>query len=229
MQIYKITNLITGKVYIGQTIMTLKRRWAVHRAAKRDTPLCRSIKKHGADKFKIEAICSALTEEALDDLEILFIKEYNSLAPNGYNILPGGNASQCRGQSAWNKGRKATEEEKTALSLAHMGQTAWNKGVPTSLETREKQSKAKLGRHISPVTEFKPGQLSKFKGKKHSPASLALISLNGNRRPIVCVETGQIFRSIIEAAIQLEIAKSHLRRCVLSGKAAKGLHFRFSP
>lgn len=35
MIIYKITNTVTGKFYVGQTVMSIKRRWAVHKASKR--------------------------------------------------------------------------------------------------------------------------------------------------------------------------------------------------
>jgi group I intron endonuclease len=225
MIIYKITNIVTGRIYVGQTIMSLKRRWAVHKAAKRISPLVSSIKKHGADKFIIEEIDRAASLEELNILEIFHIKNLNSLYPNGYNLSTGG--QPFRGCTSWNKGLKGLPAPKTAFKKGHK---TWNAGQPQlSEETRKKQSIAKLGKHISPKTEFKKGQESAFKGRKHTLDSLLKISANGNRRAIMCVETGIIYASVLDASKLLDIAKSHLRRLVISGKQHKktGLTFKY--
>lgn len=206
--------------------MPLIRRWRVHKCAKSNTAISASIRKHGAESFKIEAIYSAFSESDLDVMEVFFIDYFDCLAPKGYNILRGGNASQCRGQAAWNKGRKATPEMLITLSVSHMGQAAWNKGLKASDVTKAKQSAAKKGKRINPATEFKAGQPSAFKGKQHTPEALAKISENGNRRGIQCIETGKVYTSILAASEEMGIAKSHLRLCVLSGKPAKGLTFK---
>lgn len=92
-KIYKITNLVNGKVYIGQTTKTLKRRWTQHCSVKgnykRNAMAC-AIRKYGKDKFIIEQIGSATTIEELNQEEVYWIKELNSLAPNGYNLDSGG-------------------------------------------------------------------------------------------------------------------------------------------
>lgn len=223
MIIYKITNTITGKIYIGQTTMSLKRRWAVHKAAKRTSPLTSSLKKHGAGSFTIEEINRATSLEELAKLEVFYIKSLNSLYPAGYNLSSGGPSNKgCR---AWNKGLKGLKAPKSAFKKGHK---PWNAGQPQlSEETRRKQSLAKLGKHISPSTEFKPGQPSAFKGRKHSEESLAKISANGNRRSVLCVETGQIYSSITDGATQTGIAKSYFRRLVLSETKHKKTRLTF--
>ena len=223
MLIYKITNMITGKIYIGQTVMPLARRWAQHKSGKRKCPLYSSMKKHGIDNFIIEEIGRTLTTEELDRLEIKFIAQYDCLYPKGYNLATGGNiGTSTLGTEPWNKGLKATEEATHNQSQAHLGQRAWNKGLSPSAETRLKQSEAKLGKHLSPATEFKAGQPSAFKGRKHSPETLVKISANGNKRQIEHIETGEIYPSILSASKATSIAKSHLRRL-----AIKGVRFRF--
>jgi group I intron endonuclease len=225
MIIYKITNIVTGKIYIGQTTMSLKRRWAVHKAAKRTSPLTSSLKKHGTDKFIIEEIDRAASLEELSTLEIFYIKSLDSLYPKGYNLSSGGYSN--KGCKAWNKGLKGLPAPKTAFKKGHK---TWNAGQPQlSEETRKKQSIAKLGKHISPNTEFKTGQESAFKGRKHTLDSLLKISANGNRRAIMCVETGTVYASVLDASKLLDIAKSHLRRLVISGKQHKktGLTFKY--
>lgn len=89
--IYKITNHITGKSYVGQTIRPLKRRWQEHcQNAERCKVLHRAIMKYGKDNFTIEQIDTANTSKELNDKEIYWIKFYNTLVPNGYNMTEGG-------------------------------------------------------------------------------------------------------------------------------------------
>ena len=100
--IYKITNDINDKVYIGQTITTLKDRWHGHMSSalneKRYTSaLYRAMRKYGRNKFHIEEV-SCYTEYTKEDLisilnieEQKYIKKYKSLvSQNGYNIEKGG-------------------------------------------------------------------------------------------------------------------------------------------
>ncbi len=138
MTIYKITNLINGKIYIGQTIKTLQRRFAVHKSCKRNSILTSAFKCYGKENFCIEPVISCLDVAALDDLEIKAIEQFNSLKPNGYNQLKGGNVSQQRGRTPWNKGKKASKKAIANQSKSHLGQVAWNKTVIYCVETGEK-------------------------------------------------------------------------------------------
>lgn len=101
--IYKITNKINGKIYIGQTIVTISRRWSQHKTnANKENPdmaISRAIKKYGHENFIIEELlvseCCTLDElkESLNKLEIFFIDNFNSLVDkNGYNIDKGGSS-----------------------------------------------------------------------------------------------------------------------------------------
>lgn len=91
--IYKITNKINGKVYIGQTTKSLEKRWVEHKYTNptRKYLLHKSMDKHGRDNFEIQQLAEAFTSEELDFLEIKYIKEFNSISPNGYNLELGGN------------------------------------------------------------------------------------------------------------------------------------------
>lgn len=84
--IYKITNLINNKVYIGQTTRTTAKRFKEHKLSK-NSVLSRSFKKYGVHNFLFEEICSVLDIHNLNYFEGLFISEYNSIVPNGYNVL----------------------------------------------------------------------------------------------------------------------------------------------
>jgi len=92
--IYKITNTVTSKCYIGVTIQqNYEARWRKHRNClnyKEGCPLLKaSMKKHGLDKFTFKIILICFDEDLLK-YEREYIKKYNSQVPNGYNILPGG-------------------------------------------------------------------------------------------------------------------------------------------
>lgn len=95
--IYKITNNINDKVYIGQTTQTVKIRWKQHinDSKKYSYPLYLAMNKYGHDKFKIEIIDffqdskKYTLSKVLDEKEIYWIKYYNSYK-KGYNSTIGG-------------------------------------------------------------------------------------------------------------------------------------------
>lgn len=94
MFIYKITNIINGKIYIGQTIRLISRRFAEHLKSNKTSPLYSSIKKHGIDSFTIEEIDGANNQTELNYKENLHIHLNNTLYPNGYNLKTGGNGGK---------------------------------------------------------------------------------------------------------------------------------------
>lgn len=94
--IYKITNNVNGKVYIGQTIQTIKERFYQHCATKcsdsvLNMAIHRAIKKYGKFNFTIEVI-EEVDKDSLNDREKFWIEYYNSYN-NGYNSTIGGQDS----------------------------------------------------------------------------------------------------------------------------------------
>lgn len=104
MIIYKITNKINNKVYIGLTKNTLKYRWSRHISESKninDTKhLYKAIRKYGVENFVIEQIDETNDFEKLGELERKYIKEFNSTDPTkGYNLTAGGEKNQYDGNS----------------------------------------------------------------------------------------------------------------------------------
>lgn len=99
--IYKITNLINEKVYIGQTTTTIDHRWGQHKTYRsKRNHLYSALDKYGIENFKIEEIShyTRKTKEKLIQIlnkkEIYYIAKYNSTNPDfGYNISIGGNSN----------------------------------------------------------------------------------------------------------------------------------------
>ena len=90
MYIYQITNLINGKIYIGQT-NNIQKRWANHRCSNDpNMAIARALRKYGIDNFKFEVLLRGLTPDEANQKEIELIKEKNSLIPYGYNVATGG-------------------------------------------------------------------------------------------------------------------------------------------
>lgn len=93
MYIYKITNLKSGKIYIGQTIQSIKTRWSCHCKPSRGrvSAISKAIQKYGKENFKIEEIGGANSLTELNYLETHYIYKFNTLSPDGYNLSHGGN------------------------------------------------------------------------------------------------------------------------------------------
>lgn len=88
--IYKITNKINGKIYIGQSIRPKTRWWEHCQSAKnqRDNyPIHQAIYKYGEENFTFEILEWTAN---YDDREAELIGYYNSITPNGYNVMTGG-------------------------------------------------------------------------------------------------------------------------------------------
>ena len=162
-RIYIVSCLVTGKVYIGQTINSIEHRWASHvKASKRkDTKFYRAIRKYGSDNFRIEEVMwvEAPTKQVLkaklDFLEIHFIQKFDTRL-NGYNSTEGGEkgtvgfrfSKESRDKmSKAKRGRTLSEEHRRKLSEAHLGKTSPMKGKTVSNEVRKRISEAMSGKN----------------------------------------------------------------------------------
>jgi group I intron endonuclease len=92
--IYIITNQINRKQYIGQTTQNLSERWSQHKcdSKRRNTAIALAINKYSSENFIIEILEDNIDYIDLDNKEIEYIKIYNTITPNGYNISDGGQA-----------------------------------------------------------------------------------------------------------------------------------------
>ena len=100
--IYKITNKINNKIYIGKTTHTVQYRWNQHTSAsftdknKLDYNylLHKAIRKYGKENFSLEILEKVEDEKVLSEKEMYYIKLYNSCVlednANGYNMTYGG-------------------------------------------------------------------------------------------------------------------------------------------
>lgn len=233
-KVYKITNLINGKVYIGQTTRNIYTRFIEHCSQIHNNyAISNAILKYGRKNFKIEVLETAQSIDDLNKKEEFWIEKLNSTDKSiGYNIKLGGD------------NKLLSKVTKNKISQAHLGKL---KG-PHSNETRQKISKALKNK---PKTDEHKKKLSVVKiGKKHSESAKIKMSKNklGNKNafynkthseetklklaqlrsiPIICNETQMVFKSTKHAAEFLSCHPSSIA-AVISGKSKTCKGFTFS-
>jgi len=164
--LYKITNLLNNKIYIGQTVQPT-RRWYQHRreSAKPTKAIHYAINKYGAHNFIFEVIAMSKTQADTDLVEIMLIQQYQShyFTNNGYNMSMGGTGTNGYHHS------KETKKKISTGNKGKKGQIAWNKGLTNcfSQETLNKMSEAKKGGKASEETKQKMA-VSRTKNRKCS-------------------------------------------------------------
>ena len=96
--IYKITNNVNGKVYIGQTTCSVSERWKHHvynaNSNNSQFQLYQAMRKHGIESFQVETL-EETTNQSLDERECYWIKVFNSYK-QGYNMTEGGSGVKIR-------------------------------------------------------------------------------------------------------------------------------------
>lgn len=179
--VYKITNVLNGKGYVGQTTKTPEQRFKRHANCKTSL-IGKAIRKYGRENFTVEVLEECDTPEQLNAREIFWIAELNCKAPIGYNCTDGGDGrpgffpsaeSRAKMSAAHrgkkhsaesrakigmsNKGKHHTAETRLKMSAAHKGKkhSAANKGKTLSAEHRAKMSAAHMGKHHTAESQAK--------------------------------------------------------------------------
>ena len=149
--IYKITNTINGKIYIGQTIRSLDDRIDDYKRGYGNGHLNNSINKYGFTNFTFEVIDTATSIDELNEKEIDYISKYNSTDKAiGYNIALGG------------KNCLASPETLEKMSKAHKGKKQSAEWVAKRIPLKGSQEALKCGR---PKTDEQKQYLSEFSPK----------------------------------------------------------------
>ena len=88
--LYKITNLLNNKCYIGITNRNPEERFAEHKKPSSTSFIGRAIHSDGIKNFSFEIILTNIEDDKISELEGEYIQKYNSLLPSGYNADLGG-------------------------------------------------------------------------------------------------------------------------------------------
>lgn len=198
-RVYLITNLLNLKSYVGITKFSIGERFKQH--VKRGFLLTEAIKKYGKSKFSIKLIEEVESAERAYELEIYYIKEYDTKAPNGYNLTDGGDGifgwdvPQEYREYCSSRAKKLHEDKKIGMyGKSHTDATKKkmsesSKGNQNCLgrvlteETKLKISNSHLGKTLTDLTKQKisenhhdvSGKNNPMYGKKHSPETIEKI------------------------------------------------------
>lgn len=197
--IYAHINKINNKVYVGQTSLAPQIRWGNNGIGYKRQNFWNAIQEFGWDNFEHIILESNLTSEQADMQERYWIKYYNSLEPNGYNCDSGGGG--------------ISESTKERMSKAQ--QKMWD-----NISPEDKKERLRGLRQAS--KEDKTGEKNPMYGRSRSGKNA------GNRRRVLCIETGQIFDTVTDASkwcnngnISL---KSHIAQQIQGKRKSCGKH-----
>lgn len=229
MVIYKITNLINSKVYIGQTTQDISKR--INQHFKPSSKSCRAIgsaiKKYGRQNFKIEIIDKANNLNELTEKEVYWITKYNSIVPNGYNLKLGtkknGVSSETRQKMSKNYENKELWLKISTKSKENWQNPKYRENISNKRremwKTPEYRQKMAIIREINKIV-IEAGRL---KGLDKSR------ELKKKKILGTCIETGieVCYKSISEAVLDGFLQSQISRCCAGKSKTHRGYYWRF--
>ncbi len=255
MVVYKITNKMNGKVYIGQTVRSLEKRWKEHKNSANKTPkyskmyIHRTINKYGFENFKIEVISRANDIEELNYRENYCIRLFNCLAPDGYNLKTGGNNSRyCEKSkkkiSESHKGKKVYNSQKVIClnnnmifeSQAAAGKFIGSRSVYDCISGRKEHIKGYVFKKLSDwdgkIWTEKDLKLFFKKYKQKTFSKMSKIrkgkSLEHFKVRVKCVNNGKTYNSVTEASEELGLHQPSVSRAAQgTRKQIKGYIFEY--
>lgn len=210
--------LYDGRLYIGCTCQNVWRRWRPDGSGYIGTPFYRAIEKYGWDSFKHIVLFENLPEQVAYETEKELIRRYKTQQVRyGFNTSGGGigmsnPTDEVRKKiGEWsrkvNTGRKHTDEYKEMMSR-RMKENNPNKG-----------GKAMTAEGIKRFREYAKKPKTDIQRKR--------MSASARKRKVICVETGEIFGSMKEAAVMKGVYYTAITSAVYdSNKKAAGYHWR---
>ena len=226
--------------YVGITSRKPSKRWCGGLGYKKQTRFYNAIVAHGWDAFEHEIVASGLTIEEAANMERDLIEKYRATEREyGYNRSTGGES----GAAGVEKSEKARQAASNALKRLWKEDPQFREKcrlitqrLNEDEEIRRKRAKAMIGREVKPETRAKISTANK--GKPLPPFSEDHIRRmkenhagGAEKKVVICVETGEEFASINEAARAVGINKKLISCCcrrVPHYNSAGGFHWKFA-
>lgn len=251
MIIYKITNKINNKSYIGQTTRSLKDRIKQHLKRSDCIAIKNAINKYGIDNFEFSIMEEVNSVENLNIRENYYIIEFKTLYPEGYNLNTSGfnkkwSEESKRKMSKSHTGKKLSQEHRNKISktVKEVIDNNVNKEeirLKSSERMRNwcnnnpspKKSKKVSEEGRKRISEAKLGNKNPQYGKKCNSGQLEALKLGRERvvlnlPKVLCHQNNKVYNSVTEAAQNLNCGRSSISN-VLTGfrKSCKGYTFEY--
>lgn len=190
MYIYKITNRLNGKIYVGQTIRNVNRRFAEHCRKKDNTHLHNAMRLYGKENFRVEIVDTANSQTELDEKERYWIRVFNSDV-EGYNETAGGDSNPMNNALVKSKHLHKMQSQSVRMQISSTMRQKYASGETFTAEHRAALSRSAIGN-------------KKFAGHKRTQYAIERTAMS-LRKSVRCVDTcGDVvgrFDSVKEAAV----------------------------
>lgn len=261
-KVYCHINKINNKRYYGITMQDINRRWSNGRTYKpknenHNSRFYNAILKYGWDNFEHIILCDNLNKKEAEDLEIKFIKEYDTTNPEkGYNIQSGGNSKgrntdEIRKRISEGRKKKVLQIDKKDYSVIKI----WDSGEDASISlniAHANISKCISGERMSAggyiwrfekdysnaeaIDELISKEIKEFKDTHKRKISLNTLKkaheATSKKVAQINKETGEViahYNSISEASRITDIGISNISRvCLRERGSAGGYVWKFS-
>ncbi len=216
--VYKTTNLINNKYYIGVHKVNSKKSTLYLGSGKL---ILQAIKKYGRNNFTRETLALFYDEASAYAFEKNFITDELLEDTNCYNITEGGgNPPTFYGRDNHMYGKKHPKEVMDMIKAKLKGKPSWNKNIPRTKEEKINISKAKKGKKLGiknylygkkltlkdrlklGLVDFKKGNIPWNKDIKGAPPS----------HSTKCIVHDLYFTSTLEAAKCFGVSRATIRR-----------------
>lgn len=237
-----------NKLYIGKTYTEERKRKSKHKseafALKKETPFARAIRKYGWEEaLKGYSVIEEFYEEdkqklniILCEREIYWIKKKNTMVPNGYNCNLGGqlsiphtyNKEEIYKRISKSLKGKYMNPEATSKKVYCIEQKKWYPSIREA-ERQNGIARGSIGKVLYKKAITAGGYRWSFTEEPIQRENL----LNLKRKPIICIETNEIYNSIHEAARLFlpdenwEKTKPKIQFSLKYGWAVSGYHFKY--
>jgi group I intron endonuclease len=232
--IYLITNKVNDKKYVGQTICKdINTRWKQYKKLDKHSigrSLYNALIKYHLDNFKFQIVCICFDEDC-NKLEKEYIKKFDTLSPNGYNLMEGGDNSKHHPETielirASLKGRitcPKTPEINLKKSISMRGDKNHNFGKKMSEDQKNKiRDKLKGNRKNYIVSKKQLEGLAK--GRINNPNKKRIGKFDNEDKIL------EEFNSISEASKQTNISRQTISKVcnnIMPYKTAGGFIWKF--
>lgn len=210
--VYLIENVVTGRKYVGKTINKLKYRIKKHCGKVSKQYITKSIRKYKPINFTVTVLEVNLDNVELLKLEKYWIKELNTISPNGYNFTSGGDTPIISKESIL----KIKEARKNQII---------SEGTKKETSFRQKQF---FKDNPEFAIRFQKASVLACTGAKQNIERVIERARNLTRGKVIVCSNGEEYLSYFEASLATGAEGTNIAKvCKGQRKSAKGFNFKY--